>query len=67
MAKYWVSVGNENPDGDRREKRFEKELEKLANHVSGEYFTQYSYVTEDNAANVSRKIVRTLAKMSVTL
>jgi predicted Zn-ribbon and HTH transcriptional regulator len=47
MARYWVSLGNENPDGDKREKRFEKELEKLSNHVSGECFEQYSYVTED--------------------
>lgn len=47
LARYWVSLGGENPDGNRREKRFEKELEELSNHVSGECFEQHSYVTED--------------------
>jgi hypothetical protein len=47
MARYWVWLGQENPDGDKRKKRFEKELEKLSNRVSENGSERYSYVTED--------------------
>jgi hypothetical protein len=59
MARYWVSLGQENPDGDKREKRFEKELEKLANHFSEDGFGQYSYV---DAKNVAKEAVEVYKK-----
>jgi DNA-directed RNA polymerase subunit RPC12/RpoP len=59
MPRYWVSLGAENPDATKKEEKFEKELEGLSNHVSGEYCSQYSYVTEDleEAKEVAKKAV----------
>jgi len=59
MARYWVELGTENPDSTKREKKFEKELEELSNHVSGDVFIRYSYVTEDleDAKEVAREAV----------
>jgi ribosomal protein S27AE len=59
MTRYWVWLGQENPDGDKREKRFEKELEKLSNRVSEDISIQYFYVTEDSedAKDIASKAV----------
>jgi NADH pyrophosphatase NudC (nudix superfamily) len=47
MARYWVSLGIEEPDADKRRKKLESELEMLSNHFSGDWSAHYSYVTED--------------------
>jgi predicted Zn-ribbon and HTH transcriptional regulator len=59
MARYFVSLGNENPSGDKREKRLEKKLESLANNVSGEDFGHFSYVTQnlEKVKEVAKKAV----------
>jgi hypothetical protein len=64
LARYWVSLGGENPDGNRREKRFEKELESLSNHVSEDCSGHYSYVTEDleDAKEVAKEGVEVYKK-----
>lgn len=64
MARYWVSLGEESSDGDKRVKSFLKELENLSNHVSEDGFERYSYVTEDldEAKDVARKAVEAYKK-----
>jgi len=62
LARYWVSLGREDPDANRLEKRFEKELEDLSNHLSED--GQCSYVTEDleDAKNVAKEAVEIYKK-----
>lgn len=64
MARYWVSLGEESSDEDKREKGFLKELESLSNHVSEDGFERYSYITEDldEAKEVVRKAVNACKK-----
>jgi hypothetical protein len=47
MARYWVNLGAEPEETEEpKYKRLQKELEGLANHVSGDFLAQFSFVTE---------------------